>query len=62
MNTPVRRRVENHAGEACIERNSGALFGDMDLPLLAMREVFLCHLTWRREGKFSSRAISERLV
>ena len=43
METPLRHTIENHAGEACVERNRGALFSDKELPLLAMREVFLCH-------------------
>jgi len=43
LETPVRQSIEKHAGSACIERNRGALFCDMELPLLGMREVSLCH-------------------
>ncbi len=41
MNTPVRPRIENHAGEACIARYRGAFFCDKEAPLLTMREVSL---------------------
>jgi len=44
MATPVRHRMENHAGEACFERYRGAFFCDKEAPLLAMREVSLCIL------------------
>jgi hypothetical protein len=44
MFTPARHRIENHAGEACIERYRGAIFCDKKEPLLAMREVSLCIL------------------
>ncbi len=44
MNTPVRHRIDNHAGEACIERYKGAFFCDKEAPLLATREVSLCIL------------------
>ena len=44
MATPVRHRIENHAGEACIERYRGAFFCDKEAPLLATREVSLCIL------------------
>jgi hypothetical protein len=55
METPDRHWIDNHAGEACIGRNREPCSVIKDLPLLAMREVFLCHpdLGPRRHLAFS---------
>jgi hypothetical protein len=44
MNSPVRHRIQNHAGEASIERYREPFSVIKEVPLLAMRGVSLCIL------------------